>query len=98
VDDARVTVAKREADEFSKSSHAVVFILLGVYAVALVSMAFFHASLAWLLVVGFLVGTLIICQTIIECITRLDAGRAYLEQVCHDMNERLVQIHLQMPS
>jgi uncharacterized membrane protein HdeD (DUF308 family) len=98
VDDVRAELARKEAGEYRQQAHAAVFILLGIYAVVLGAMAFFHAGVEWLLVVGFLFGTLVICQTVIDGIARLDAGRGYLEQMCHDMNERIVRIHLQMPS
>jgi hypothetical protein len=77
-------------------NNAVAYIALAIEGGILGAMAFFQIPLAWLITVGFLVSTLIICQCVVAGIGRLDAGRAYLEQICGDMNERLVKMHLQM--
>jgi hypothetical protein len=92
-----VEVAAREARNYKSEAHAAALILLGIDGIILSAMAFFRAPVEWMIVVGFLLSTLIICQLIVEGIGRLDAGRAYLEQVCHDMNERLARMHWQMP-
>jgi hypothetical protein len=96
VNDVRASVAKREAREYMSERNAGVYIFLAIEAVILGVMAFFQIPLAWLITVGFLVSTFIICQAVVDGIGRLDAGRGYLEQVCHDMNERLVKMHWQM--
>ena len=96
MDDARAHVAKREAKEYRRTIMGWFYIMLGIYGIVLGAIAFFHVGVEWLLVAGFLFGTFIICQIVIDGIARLDAGRAYLEQVCHDMNERLAKMHWQM--
>lgn len=98
MDDARAAVARREAQEYRQGAQIESGIFLGIYGVGLGAMASFHASVEWLVTAGFLFGAVIVCQIVIRGFTRLDAGRVYLELVCHDMNERLVLMRWERPS
>jgi hypothetical protein len=85
MDEARAALARAEANKYRTEAYAVILICLGVYGIALGFMAFFRAPIEWILVVGFVFGTMIICQCIVDGIGRLDAGRVYIEQACSDL-------------
>jgi hypothetical protein len=88
--DGRVTVAFIEATEWTRKLRIGVLLMGSVETAILGFLAYGGVSAAWLVVVGFFFGVVTVSGVAADCMRRLDSGRSYIEQVCHDMEKGLI--------
>lgn len=90
--DARTSISVREARKFREHLYREAAIAQVFTAVVLVVMAYFGFAVRWMIVVGFFLGIGTVCTLIIDCASRLDAGRSYLEQCSDDTEKHVISI------
>ena len=80
--DTRVEASWREANNHAIELSFGMVTMLAAYGSVLAALAYFDVPIAWLIVAGFLLSTVIVCRVVIDGIRHLDAGRSYLQQTC----------------
>jgi hypothetical protein len=74
------SLKRREVREFNSSMSRFTFVSLGIGTFLLTIMAYFNATIQWMAVCGFALGTLTICSMIRIATERYEDGRGDLEQ------------------
>jgi hypothetical protein len=87
--DRRVQVARIEASEHASRFRTGMLVIFAIYGAVLATMAYFGVQLEWLMVVGFVLGAWVVCEAVHGNIYRFDAGRAYLEQTCSTIEDKI---------
>jgi hypothetical protein len=85
--DTRVEACWREANNHAIELTFGMVTMLAAYGSVLAALAYFDVPIAWLIVAGFLLSTVIVCRVVIDGIRHLDAGRSHLQQTCSALQE-----------
>jgi hypothetical protein len=85
--DPRVSIAWRECREYVKENKYISLYYEAIAAAIIGGMAYWQVPDRWIIVVGVVIIINSVSVFIAIGIGRLDRGRSYLEQCCHDIEK-----------
>jgi hypothetical protein len=88
--DPRVSIAWRECRQYWQETRIVAIIYEGIAAAVLGGMAYWQVPDRWIIVVGVIILINASYGLISIGVGRLDRGRSYLEQCCHNIEQAIV--------